>query len=1216
MANWTFEQQAAIELRHANLLISAAAGSGKTAVLVERITRLVRQKEAEIHKMLIVTYTNAAASEMRGRIESALAKAIEEDEANAGYLNEQIKLLNRASIKTFHAFCLDVIRNHFQKIDCDPGFKMLGEPEKIILIRQAIEAVLEAHFEKAEPGFLDFVEAYSGNRSDEKLIDLVLQVYHFIQSQPHPNKWLSESLQPYMVPDHVMRKEWVDILRRNFVEKLEGAIEMLEHAMVLCSAPGGPDVYIPTFEADIRGLNRLLDDADDMHKFGEAVLAFKFDRIASIKKNEKDLYDPEIIEECKDVIRDKIVKKQVFDTIKKFFDYKSMDRFQGEIDEIGDRMTQLHQLTIDFSERFQALKKSRNLMDFNDLEHYAIAILEDESICEGLRKKFDYIFVDEYQDSSGIQEHIIKKIARVDNVFMVGDVKQSIYKFRLADPELFIEKYKRFTKLDALVKAGNLEPFSETIETINAHIMTMQGTKNIRIDLRKNFRTRGEILERINRVFLTIMSEKLGEIDYDADAMLYQGMVFKEAQMPTFEINILSKKKIEDDVDYIGSEVLPSGDSYDQYEIDDILEADEILRTEEFEANAIANAIKSRIGTSVYDPKTQLFKPCTYRDIVILLRSSKSWTPTFEQVFLEAGIPLFADSSTGYFDTLEIKMVMALLKIIDNPLQDLALMTVLRSPMVGINIEELVTIKAVTRDKTYFYLKCITFIDTESEAVFCSLKEKLTKFFDLYSDLCAKALYMPLDELVWSAMQKSGFYYYVSAMPGGVSRQANLKLLVDRASSLKSSRIVTLGHFIEFVDKMSSNSGDFGVASVISEEDNVVRMMSIHKSKGLEFPVVMIGGLGRKFNFMDAQGDLIQHKHLGMGLSAVDLTLRTKSKTLPQFVIRDQIRRETLSEEMRVLYVGLTRPVDQIVLFATVSDYNRKLKQWVRGVDPLSLLSANGFIDWIMPALFDVKGVTIKVQDPETLAIGALRTESIEVTQINNWKRLFEKADGIDAKNPIFAAIDARLSFERDTKELLIKPLKISVSEKKYEEMADDMGFKTPELYETPQFMRTGLPVTAAQIGTAMHTILEKIDINIRPEYQMLSNYVETLINKHFLTEVEAQHIDYNKIINYLTSDLAQRIRMAHAVYRETSFVLKMDDQYVQGIIDLYLEEPDGLVLVDYKTDRIGIEAIDRIADRYRGQLAIYEQALTRLTGKKVKEKAIYFLDNNTLYPM
>ena len=386
--------------------------------------------------------------------------------------------------------------------------------------------------------------------------------------------------------------------------------------------------------------------------------------------------------------------------------------------------------------------------------------------------------------------------------------------------------------------------------------------------------------------------------------------------------------------------------------------------------------------------------------------------------------------------------------------------------------------------------------------------------------------------------------------------------------------------------------------------------------RSLEFPVVMIGGLGRKFNFMDAQGDLIQHKRLGMGLSAVDLTLRTKSKTLPQFVIRDQIRRETLSEEMRVLYVSLTRPVDQIVLFATVSDYDRKMKQWLRGVDHLSLLSANGFIDWIMPALLGTEGVTINVQDPETLAIGALRTETIEVAQIKNWKAILESPHANTEKSALYALVDARLSFKTLSKEGIFKPIKVSVSEKKNEALVEDFGFKPPVLYEAPQFMKRDLPMTAAQIGTTMHTILEKIDINMVPDQKTLTSYIEALVAKRFILESEVPHIDHNKILIYLTSNLAQRIRMAQAVYRETPFVLKMDEQYVQGIIDLYLEESDGLCLVDYKTDRIGRESMADIAERYRGQLTMYEQALTRLTGKPIKEKAIYFLDNDTLYPM
>ncbi len=1207
MAKWTFEQKAAIDIRNANLLISAAAGSGKTAVLVERITHLIQSKEAEIHKLLIVTYTNAAASEMRGRIESALSSAIEKNEGDAATLNDQIKLLGRASIKTFHAFCLDIIRNHFQKIDCDPGFKMLGEPERTIMIRQAIEEVLEAHFQTGDANFLDLVDAYSGNRNDEKLIELILQIYHFIQSQAHPQKWLEENALTYSDATHPMRKEWMTLLRLSFVEKIEGAIELLENAIELCASSGGPECYIPTLESDIRGLERILDASEDMVSFGQAVLSFKFDRIAAIKKNERELYDEDLIVEVKDNIRDKIVKKQVYESIKSFFNYKTMERFESEIGGLKDRVEQLCRLTIAFSMRFQELKKKRNLMDFNDLEHYAIDILEDQSICESLKRKFDFIFVDEYQDSSGIQEHIISKISRPNNVFMVGDVKQSIYKFRLADPELFIEKYKRFDKLETLLSdevresiRGKVD-FDETkaLAYVNSNLAEAAGQNFVRIDLKMNFRTRGEVLMRINQIFENIMSEKLGEIAYDADARLYPGMAFESPKMPYFEINILTKKGLSDE-----TESNESNENEPAFE-----EIEETLKTEELEANAIATAIKARIGTLVFDPKSQVYKPCTFRDIVVLLRSSRSWTPIFEQVFLDSGIPLFADSNTGYFDTLEIKMVMALLRIIDNPLQDLALLTVLRSPMVKLSIEEILIIKAQTDKKTYFYQKMISYLNSDEQNA--DLSQKIEAFFELIDDLRERSQYLPLDELVWLAIQKSDFYYYVSAMPGGVSRQANLKLLVDRATALKGSRILTLSHFIEFVDKMSTNSGDFGVANVISEEDNVVRLMSIHKSKGLEFPIVIISGLGRKFNFMDAQGDLIQHKRLGLGLSQVDLELRTKSKTLPQFAIKDQIRRETLSEEMRVLYVGLTRPVDQLLLFATVSDYQKKQKQWRRAITPLSLSSANGFIDWIMPSLLDSTDVKITVHDQESLAQSMLSTETVETKEVDRWHHIHNHTIQIEAhkKNEI----SQRLAFNWAASKDAYKPLKITVSEKKKELFSDDIVYQTPKL---SNFLRVEQALSAAEIGTAIHAVLEKIDLNMEPTLNNLSHFIKSLEAKHLLSVKEVEAININNLLNYMNSTLVNRLKHSVVYFRETPFVLKMEGQFVQGIIDLYFEETDGLVLVDYKSDKVTNESISSVASKYKVQIDIYQIALEKLTQKNIKEKYIYFIDSDLLYPM
>lgn len=1192
MANWTFEQQAAIELSGANLLISAAAGSGKTAVLVERIIRLVLSREAQIHKLLIVTYTNAAASEMRGRIEAALAKAIEENESDAAYLNEQIKLLNRASIKTFHAFCLDIIRSNFQKIDCDPSFKLMGDPERIILVRQAISEVFEDQYEKKDPAFLNLVEAYSGNRNDERLIEMVLSLHSFIQSQPYPSKWLDTCVEAYSDESHPLRGEWIELLRALFVERLSNAIDLLGEATMLCMAPNGPSAYLPTLERDIRGLERLLEASDDFVKFGEAVTAFKFDRIASIKKNEKELYDADLIVEVKDNIRDKIVKKQVFESIRKFFDYKSADRYEDEINTLKENVEQLCVLTLAFSNRYKQLKKKRNVMDFNDLEHFAIEILDDEDVAGQIKAKFDYIFVDEYQDSSGIQEHIVGSICKCDNVFMVGDVKQSIYKFRLADPELFIDKYKRFTKLDTLLTEDEKKRrdsegqsvFSSIIDAVNKRVAGL----DVRVDLKRNFRTRDSILHTVNRIFEAIMSEKLGEIDYDEDAKLYPGMSFEQVDASCFEVNVISRK---------GSEEQTEEMDDDEEDVDEIA----LLKTEELEALAISGKIKSLIGTPIYDPKDKGFKPCDYRDIVILLRSSRSWTPTFEQIFLNEGIPLYADSQSGYFDTLEIKMVMALLRIVDNPLQDLPLLTILRSPLVGLTLEEILKIKTVDTERMYYYLKCVKCLEQLDEND--PLRKKLSKFLSVLETLRDKSTYMPLDAFLWHSMQLSDFFYYVSAMPGGVSRQANLRLLVDRASALKSSRIVTLAHFIEFVDNMSIGSGDYGVASVLGEADNVVRLMSIHKSKGLEFPVVMISGLGRKFNFMDASGDMILHKKLGIGLTKVDLNLRAKSKTLPQFAMREQIRLETLSEEMRVLYVGLTRPVDRLILFATVSNYEASAKKWGRRISQLSLTGATGFIDWIMPVVGGHEGVKLNIHRVDDIMMNALDDAHAVNEKMSRWHLIAEEAKNESIS--LDGSISRRLAYEPVCESIAYKPVKISVTEKTKGEGASF------NLFELPKFIQADQRLSAAEAGTAMHTVLERLDFDMPNDLATISQFIDGLVSKRIMAEREVSEVDLFKVKAYLTSDFVKRVKEAKVVCRETPFVLKMDGQLVQGIIDLYFEEEDGLVLVDYKTDRLADGKGEALARKYAPQLEIYEKALVKLTQKTVKEKYIYFMDQN-----
>ncbi len=1192
MAKWTFEQLAAIKIRNADLLISAAAGSGKTAVLVARITELIQQKEVDIDKMLIVTYTNAAASEMRARIESALGTAIDLGTGDEHFLNDQIKRLNRASIKTFHAFCLDVIRNHFQKIDCDPGFKMLGDPERTLLINEAMAVVLETYFESAQAQFVDLVEAFSGNRNDEKLIQLILQVFDFIQSQPHPQQWLNEQVDVFKNSEHPLRKVWISQMMDTFRERLEGALILLDEAIAKCSQPGGPEPYIKTLESDQRGIMRLIELIPDSYQFAEAVTAFKFDRLATIKKQDRDQYDEALIESVKEDIRNRAVKKQVFEPIKQFFDYKSMSRYDSELDGLTGRIAMLSELTFSFMAHYKALKKKRNMMDFSDLEHYAIEILEDSLIADRIKDKFKYIFVDEYQDASGIQEYIIQKIKRDNNLFMVGDVKQSIYKFRLADPELFIEKYKTFTKLSEIINTSDLSndaDWESMILSTNLKLKDTACPQKIRIDLSKNFRTRGEILEKVNDIFEQVMSEKLGDIMYDDAARLYPGMAFESTEQMPIEINILSKTSIESETDEAPEDI------------------EEVMRTEEIEANMIATRIKSCIGTKIYDPKEKRFKACQYKDIVVLIRSSKSWTPTFEQVFLEAGIPLYADSRTGYFDALEIKLVLNLLRVIQNPLQDLAMLAVLRSPFVGLSIEEILTIKSITQETMHYDAKIKSVIEMPGTHVV--LADKLKRFMDQVDAFRKLAIYMPMDALIWHIIHETGYYYYITAMPGGVTREANLKLLIDRASAMKVSKILSLNDFVEFIENMTLSSGDFGVASVLSEEDDVVRLMSIHKSKGLEFPVVILCGLGRKFNFMDAQGDLLLHKKLGMGLSHVDLALRAKSKTLPQFAIREQIKRETLSEEMRVLYVALTRPVDQLILFATVSDYERKMKQWARGMNVLSLSGATCFMDWILPPLLQRSFETVHVYYPSDMA-SAVHEQEMRTNDKMTYLMNCLTTPHLDS-NEVTDEIQKRLSYKLPHLDKRYKPLKVSVTDMKNK---DRQVFKSPELFSIPKFMQIESPLEASEVGTVMHKVLEKIDFNMSSDSNTVTAFLNGLCEKHFLTLKEREAITTHAIQSILESELSARIRKAKRVYRETPFVLEKEGQFIQGIIDLHFEDALGWVLVDYKTDRIMSNHVEQVASRYSVQIALYKEAMERIIGKPVVQAMIYFIDANSLY--
>ncbi|MBF4695331.1 helicase-exonuclease AddAB subunit AddA [Fusibacter ferrireducens] len=1216
MPSWTREQEAAIYLRNADMLVSAAAGSGKTAVLVERIIKIVVHQRVPIQSILVVTYTNAAAGEMRERIEVAVSKAIETeaDPELKAFLIDQLRVLNRASIKTFHAFCMDIIRSHFQKISIDPSFRMLNEMERTILIEEAIDAVFESAYESSEASFIYLVEAYSGNREDQRLRDMIKQIYRFVMSQPYPMKWLEYQVEAYEQEAHPLRKIWEKILLEQARTKVEGAFELLEEGLEICEMPGGPLPYKETLLSDYAQFKRI-DEAialENVKALEAAILNFSFTRLKSIKKDEKASMDEALVETVKTQIRDKLLKKNIYESLAMPFREKTLDRYFEEFERLAPALRTLKELVEAFDANFMALKNSKNVLDFNDLEHYAIKVLEDDAIAKTYQNQFEYIFVDEYQDASSIQETILTRIKRSNNIFMVGDVKQSIYKFRLAEPALFLEKFRTYAPYDQVLKQYKVE---------NVHELNpkLEGMHAIRIDLKKNFRTRTEILETVNKLFSNMMSERLGEITYDDSAHLVGGAKFEALEGPAVSVKVISKKPL-------NSEGL--GEIEVPLEEDSLTEMDEVslgnLKTDEIEARTIAREIKRIIGTPIYFPKTQMWRTCSYKDIVILIRSFRSWQETFDSVFSEEGVPFYAESNSGYFDTLEIRLMMDYLKILDNPYQDISLMAVLRSPMYRFTIDELIYMRQLGTGDQYFYDQLNYFIDLEDDGNPNEvLKEKVRFFLNQLEAIRKFATYNPIDDVILKILQETQFFNYVSVMPGGVARQANLKLLIERATQFKNSKIVSLTLFVQFYEQLSKNSGDMGVASSIGETDDVVRLMSIHKSKGLEFPVVMVAGLGRKFNLMDTHGDLIMHKHIGMGLSYVDVSLRAKSASLVQLLLKEQLKVETLSEEMRVLYVALTRPVDRLYLFGTVADAEKRFAKWQRGCSYYNLFTAGGFIDWIL----SVNPKACDIIDPSTLISIEQASSQSNQKSIEKWINLKQQAmlekDRVQdserdaAQNsaldreigdrvPDEAGVFERLNTLLPAFEQTYEPQKIAVSDLKKKEFA----FNAPVLIQTPQFLLEELPLTPAEKGTAMHKVLEKIDFTQVYTEATLQKFISELVTSRFLTEQEFKAIEISKIGQFLSSELGIRIRNERH-FKETPFVVKVNEQLVQGIIDLYLETDEGIILIDYKTDFVGDCDLQKVANQYRIQLDAYKMALESILNKPVIQKVIVFLNYN-----
>lgn len=1247
---WTDEQLLAIETRGKNLLVAAAAGSGKTAVLVERIIKIITDDNnpVDIDKLLVVTFTNAAASEMRERIGDAISKKLEEM-PDSKMLQRQLALLNKSNITTIHSFCLDIIKNNFHLIDLDPGFRIGDETECTLIKQDVLIELFEDKYDKEDEDFLNLIEAYCTNRDDERLKEIVLKLYNFSMSGPWPSVWLREKAQEFNINslDELEKASWYKVLKESLYLDLNNAKNGLDEAIKICEEDSDLAPYLLTLKPELNGIENAINSLNlDLEQIYKAVKDIEFAyRIKTVKKGIGDELDKKKVKSLRDDVKKKInqIKGGVFSI--------SLDETLNGIKNMYPIIKSLTELVIEFSDRYVKKKMERVILDFNDLEHLCLKILtyNDEngevyasSVAQKFREKFEEVLVDEYQDSNNVQETIISMVSRKDldnpNVFMVGDVKQSIYRFRQAKPELFLEKYNSYSEED--------------------------NKKNRKIMLYKNFRSREEVIKGVNFIFKSLMSKTVGELDYTDKEALNLGASYDEINKDNvyfqdnefidldkievsgaLELHILDKSSdFEDGKNEINDE--------DDKENDN----EEDLSAVAIEARIIAKRIKELINPSdgkcfmVFDKNLNRYRKITYKDIVILLRSTKNWADTIVEELSFGGIPVYADINTGYFQTIEIRTIMSLLHIIDNPMQDIYTIASMRSPIFAFTSEELADIRILNRDN-YFYLNVKDIAeDVYNERINKSLKDKCVYFIEKIGSWREKSLYMPIDEFLWYLYSDTSYYGYVGAMVNGIQRQANLRILFQRAKQYEQTSFKGLFNFINFINKLRKSSGDLGTAKILGENEDVVRIMSIHKSKGLEFPVVFLSGCGKQFNLRDINDSLLFHEELGIGADCIDIKKRIRYTTLQKYAIKKKFELETLSEEMRILYVALTRAKEKLII--TGSSYNLQkdidacYKAGVKGfnkVIPSELLKQKSYLKWIMTAL-------IKHKDGDILRQG--KNEFVEISDdLSSWKINFHKKsdfgtenveDSIEKKNisilslnysnfEVDEEIRKRLEFRYKYRDVCSVPSNISVSDIKkaeeeiFEPQAENL-FSEEKNRKKPKFIMEEKGLSKAEKGTAMHFVMQKLDLNKVNLLNEIKEQIKNMFEKGLITKDEEESINIFKIQKFFKSNLGQRLLKAYKenkqVFRELPFITEIPVKRIekdlidkifnneklrlQGIIDCFFEEDDGIVLLDYKTDYVENGKEKEILDKYRVQIDLYTETLERVIGKKVKERYLY----------
>lgn len=1192
---FTEEQQKVIDTRQRNLLVSAAAGSGKTAVLVERIIQMLMDPVAPtpINNLLVVTFTNAAASEMRERIGQALYKAIELDPSNT-YLQQQLTLLPSAMIMTLHAFCLTVIKNHFYRIDLDPGFKIGDEAELLLMKQEVLEEVLEALYEEKDPGFFNLVEAYARGKSDDALESLVMSIYRMSRSHPRPSEWLAESLaelkfvsldQWYKSMYIKFMLEKIDYTVKDLIGQCNKTFDLIEEDERLMPMAETIRVYLEHLLA----LEELKNDPEALFAY---LTRIELPRAKSAKRGT----DPELVEPVKqnrDLIKDRI--NELIDKYGHQYD----QQFLNQMEISYAHMATLVKVVELFTEAFSIKKLSQYILDFNDIEHYALKILLDEEgkpseVASFYQDQFNEVLVDEYQDSNLVQETLVTSVSRVvqgnPNIFMVGDMKQSIYKFRLAKPELFADKYANYTYEDG--------PYQK-------------------IELHKNFRSREEVITMTNYLFWQLMSQNIGDVTYDQNAALHKGARYEgESEDYRTEILLIEKE----------AESMPSIE----------LEAMHI-------AVRIEKLVHQPRPMMIFDKDQGINRQITYKDIVILLRTMSGWSETFVAVLKAYGIPVISNTSTGYFDTIEIQTMLNFLRLVDNPKQDIPLLAVLRSPVYDLTGDELVTLR-MADTKVDFHSAMMLYHDSLLGET--ALGNKLEKFVDQLDGWRKLKNELGIYELTKRILYDTGYDDYIALMPGGLQRTSNMKMFMDLVYKYEQSSYKGLYHFLQYMENMHRQSVDYGEARLDQDSKNQVTIMSIHGSKGLEYPVVFVGGLSKQFNKMDLKQSVLLHQDYGFGTDHVLIDDRQIITSPTKQVIKDVMERELKSEELRILYVALTRAREKLILVATVKDIPKQLEKWHKsvGVKDIALPrhtveKANTYLDWLMCSTIRHPSMAkllkeIGINQMTSFDLGEVQP-CLEVKVLSDIEPISMKDKDEEQQedfNLEMEALKKRMSWTYEHQALEALHLSQSVSELKRMEMEESVyvGYQVSKPELRPLFVTGEQALTGAEKGTVFHKVMDHVNFEHNLTGQDCQDMIIKLVEQKVITQKEAMTINHKGIIGFIESDLGLRIQaaaMTGDVYKEQPFVMgikaseiaevKTEDYVmIQGVVDLYFQEEDDLVIVDYKTDYMkDINEAD-LVERYKSQMKYYKRALEQNLNKKVKEVYLYAVGVQKVIPV